>query len=236
MRAYSELYLPDAQHNLATLLDWSCNHQNLPLTTAYSLFANSSIGRRFGSGDPAIVAGRSGVELAFELLIDQGLIAPDYSISQTTLDCFARSPEYWVGWVTAYFQWSEGLTFSQLNDLVNINDVAQLYHPYHEMDIRQTCDAIAALALKNRGETNLKRIRVAAGLSQRDLSRMSGVSLRTIQHYEQRQKCINKASMETVLQLCACLCCDPRDLMEPLGQERYEYAVAQLPPIGQRDS
>ena len=65
---------------------------------------------------------------------------------------------------------------------------------------------------------------------------MSGVSLRTIQHYEQRQKCINKASMETVLQLCACLCCDPRDLMEPLGQERYEYAVAQLPPIGQRDS
>ena len=44
MRAYSELYLPDAQHNLATLFDWSCNHQDVPLATVFSLFANSSIG------------------------------------------------------------------------------------------------------------------------------------------------------------------------------------------------
>lgn len=41
--------------------------------------------------------------------------------------------------------------------------------------------------------TNLKRIRTAAGLSQSQLAESAGISLRTLQHYEQGSREINKA-------------------------------------------
>ena len=53
-----------------------------------------------------------------------------------------------------------------------------------------------SLYLKANPDTNLKRLRKAAGLSQNALAEVSGVPLRTIQQYEQRQKNINKAQNE----------------------------------------
>ena len=62
--------------------------------------------------------------------------------------------------------------------------------------------------------TNLKRIRTVYGCSQAELSRRSGVSLRSIQMYEQRNKDINKASAETVHSLAKILGCTVEDLLE----------------------
>lgn len=63
-------------------------------------------------------------------------------------------------------------------------------------------------------ETNLKLFRQNAGLSQRELAEQSGVPLRTIQQYEQRQKNINKAQAEYLVMLSRALCCVVEDLME----------------------
>ena len=63
-------------------------------------------------------------------------------------------------------------------------------------------------------ETNLKLFRLNAGLSQRELSELSGVPVRTIQQYEQRQKNINKAQAEYLIMLSDVLCCEVIDLME----------------------
>jgi transcriptional regulator with XRE-family HTH domain len=41
--------------------------------------------------------------------------------------------------------------------------------------------------------TNLKRIRTAAGLSQSQLAEKADISLKTLQHYEQGTRDINKA-------------------------------------------
>ena len=62
--------------------------------------------------------------------------------------------------------------------------------------------------------TNLKRIRTAYGCTQAELAKRSGVSLRSIQMYEQRNKDINKASAETLLRLSRVLGCTMEDLME----------------------
>ena len=43
---------------------------------------------------------------------------------------------------------------------------------------------------------------------------MSGIPLRTIQQYEQRQKNINKAQAEYLVALARVLCCEVEDLME----------------------
>lgn len=62
--------------------------------------------------------------------------------------------------------------------------------------------------------TNLKRIRLAAGLSQSQLAEKSGVNNRMIQHYEQGAKDINKASALTVYRLAETLGCTVGDLLE----------------------
>ncbi len=63
-------------------------------------------------------------------------------------------------------------------------------------------------------ETNLKRIRKSHGYSQRDLAEKSGVSLRSIQMYEQRNKDINKANADALFRLAKTLGCQMEDLLE----------------------
>ena len=59
----------------------------------------------------------------------------------------------------------------------------------------------------------LADIRNERGLSQRQLSEKSGVSIRMIQHYEQGFKDINKASAETIYRLAKSLNCKMEDLV-----------------------
>ena len=68
---------------------------------------------------------------------------------------------------------------------------------------------------KQRAEvTNLKRIRTAYGCSQSELARRSGVSLRSIQMYEQRNKDINKGQSGAIMSLSRALGCSMEDLLE----------------------
>jgi transcriptional regulator with XRE-family HTH domain len=64
-------------------------------------------------------------------------------------------------------------------------------------------------------KSRLKYRREDAGLSQAELSAQSGVSLRSIQMYEQGQRDINKAEVVTVLQMAEALKCDIRDIINP---------------------
>ena len=63
-------------------------------------------------------------------------------------------------------------------------------------------------------ETNLKCIRTAKGYSQKQLAEMSGVSLRSIQVYEQRREDINKAQSDSIFRLAKVLGCTMEDLLE----------------------
>ena len=60
----------------------------------------------------------------------------------------------------------------------------------------------------------IKALREARGWTQAELARRSGVSLRSIQMYEQRHKDINKASVETVYKLAKVFGCAVEDLLE----------------------
>ena len=82
------------------------------------------------------------------------------------------------------------------------------------MDIRQFCDRITELYTARKKQTNLKRKRLAAGLSQAQLAKLAGIPVRTIQQYEQAQKDIGKAKAEAVIALARVLCCDAQQLLE----------------------
>lgn len=63
-------------------------------------------------------------------------------------------------------------------------------------------------------ETKLQTIRVSKGLSQGQLAKLSGVTVRTIQHYERGVRDIDGAKLETICKLCLALDCKIEDILE----------------------
>ena len=63
-------------------------------------------------------------------------------------------------------------------------------------------------------DTKLKKIREARGLSQQELSDLSGVKIRSIQLYEQKVNDIDKAQAQTLYKLARVLGCNMEDLLE----------------------
>lgn len=62
-------------------------------------------------------------------------------------------------------------------------------------------------------DTALKKMRIKNGLSQSALAEASGIPVRTIQQYEQRQKDLSKARAEYLIALARVLNCDPSRLI-----------------------
>lgn len=210
IHAYDKVYLEKARTTLGRMLDFAVCELHCDLTAFFDMFISSGIAARFEDGDFTVIAGRSGVELCYLVCEESGLDI------QRTKPVFAasRSPEYWTGWALAYYQWETGLSFKEITACIPISDILDLYYPYHEMDIRQFADKMNGLYLAAKPDTNLKILRRQAGLSQRQLAELSGVPLRTIQQYEQRQKNINKAQAEYLMRLSHTLCCWVDDLVE----------------------
>lgn len=209
--AYDKVYLEKARVSLGRMIDFAVYDLKYDITDFFDMFINSGVANLFESGNSSIICGKSGVELAY-LVLDSlrentnKRISPKYSAN--------RSPEYWVGWALAYYQWKTSLSFSEIIKYIPIKNIIAMYSKYHEMDIRQFVDEMNRLYKASKVNTNLKERRLQAGLSQSQLAELSSVPLRTIQQYEQRQKNINSARLESVIALSKALSCRPTDLME----------------------
>ena len=215
IHAYDQVYLDKARVVLGRMLDFAVYDLNYDITEFFNMFLDSGLAARFEKGDYAVIVGMSGVELAYQVLeLTTGntqRIKPTYTVD--------RSEEYWAGWALAYYQWETALRFEEIVRHVPIAEIVKLYSPYHEMDIRQFCDKMDERYRASKPETNLKTLRTKLGMSQRELAEASGVPLRTIQQYEQRQKNINKAQGEYLVMLAQALCCEVPDLIEKTGRE-----------------
>ena len=210
IHAYDKVYLDKARTALGRMLDFAVYDLKYDIAEFFNLFIKSGVAERFETGDFAVLVGMSGVELAYEVFEQSGLegerIKPNYTAN--------RSEEFWVGWALAYYQWETSMSFAEIVRYVPIKDMIALYFPYHEMDIRQFVDKVNAMYKAAKPETNLKLLRQNAGLSQRELADLSGIPVRTIQQYEQRQKNINKAQAEYIVMLAKVLCCKVDELIE----------------------
>lgn len=210
IRAYDKLYLENARRNLARMLDFAVYELKYDIADFFDLFIKSGVASSFENGDANTLAGKSGVELAYEVTDRCGQNKRDIKPRYTA----DRSEEYWLGWALAYYQWETGLSFSDIIKYIPIKDILALYMPYHEMDIRHFMDRMNKMYLIAKSDTNLQILRKKAGLSQKQLAEFSGVPLRTIQQYEQRRKNINKAQGEYLIMLSKALYCKSEDLIE----------------------
>lgn len=209
IHAYDKLYLEKARTALGRMLDFAVYDLHLDLKEFWKQFLDSDVCKRFEQGDSSLLAGMSGIEMAYAVIGDTTKrIQPKLSMD--------RSEEYWLGWALAYYQWYTDIPFREIFEAEDIMKIKALYYPYHEMDIRHFCDLLDERYLSNR-TTKLKQYRQQAGLSQSQLAEESGVPLRTLQQYEQRQKNINMARAEYVIRLAKALYCGPEELLEKVS-------------------
>ncbi len=210
IHAYSEEYLHLAQRIMGDMFDYASDSYEMDLDDFFQMFLVSDVAYQFQTGNPGYVAGKTGCELVKEVIRQSGLDLPDLP-EEMYLD---RSPEYWAGFALAFYQWYTGKTFQRIYNAVKICDIMKMYPAYHEMDLMQFVDAMDEKLAQFYTETNLKRLRQYAGLSQSDLAGLSKVPVRQIQLFEQRQRDINHTKAVTVLMLARALGCRCEDLLE----------------------
>ena len=208
--AYSESYLSNAKDRLSSFFDYAINDCGLEPDWITALFINTGYAEQFERGNPAYVAGMSGVELARAVILKaygrKELPEPTYAE-----DC---SPEYWAGWAVAEYQWFSGRRFKDIFARIPLSKIIGMYSVYHEMDVTNFIDTMEEFYKAAEGDSNLKRIRESRGLSQSELAEQSGVNLRNIQMYEQRVNDIDKAQARTLYKLSRVLGCEIEDLLE----------------------
>lgn len=129
--AYSELYLSDAKQNLALFFDYAINDCRFEPGVFSQLFVQSGYADKFERGNPAVIAGMSGIELAQKVIM---YAYPDRQFAERTFSENCTSA-YWAGWVLAEYQWKTCKRFKDIFSKVPLMEIIKMYSVYHEMDI-----------------------------------------------------------------------------------------------------
>ena len=207
--AYDEIYLDDAMETLGGAVEYATLFCNIDGQEFLNLFIVSGISEEFGKGNVKYISGMSGIELARYVLERCGKKPSDIS----ELPYIEYPPEYWIGWILAYYQWHTGKTFENICKKISYETLNNLYGVLHEADPSKSVEVFDDI-MKSKVETNLARLRKAKGLSQSQLAKFTDVSIRSIQLYEQRKTDINKAQYNHLKALADILGCKPEDLLE----------------------
>lgn len=206
IHAYSKYYANRAMVVLGSFLDIGVNVLNKDIEELWGLFISSGYADRFERGDIGVVAGKTGTEIACELC------NVEYEFSRKYFVGYFE--EYWTGWALAYYQWYMNIGFSYIFEKITITDILLMFNPYHEMDLSKFVERMNEMLGVNKLPTKLKRMRQERKMTQKTLSVLAELPIRTLQQYEQRQKSINKASAETVFMLARALGCEIQDILE----------------------
>lgn len=208
--AYEEIYLDDCMENLGEMIDYAVNACGFECDKYWELFLASGIAGEIGTGNPAYLCGRSGTELVMEVLAKTGY-ETDYPPVQIE---YERSPEYWSGWILAYYQWFSKRSFKEIHEYLSMGEVCEMYPVYHEMAEQQFADAVDVMIGQKTDTTRLQMIRRLRGYSQRVLAEKAGVNLRTLQQYEIGSKDIRKAAAGSLKAMAKALDCEMAELLE----------------------
>lgn len=210
IRAYSSDYLSGAQRNLGNMFDFAIDTCGIDPDRFASMFITSGIAEQFEKGNPAYIAGKSGCELARDVIknvTDKEPKAEDKLYAD-------KSPEFWAGWALCYYQWHSTRPFGNILAAVPLSEIIGMYYTLHEADISKFVENMDEKLRSFYIETKLARARKNIGMTQEQLADDSGISVRMIQKYEQRKNDINSAKASTLLALSKALNCNIEDLLE----------------------
>ena len=211
MNAYNEIYLNNAADTFGNMINYAVNDCGINGDEFLHMFITSGLAEQFARGNPRIIAGMSGIDLACTAIQSStGKLPSTQPIDTKTY----RTPEFWAGWALARYQWQTTRSFSNILRAFPFSEITKKYYPLHESDISKFYSAADSVIAKANPQSNLKIMREAAGYTQVKLANESSVSLRSIQMYEQRNKDINKAQAITLAKIARVLGVNVEDLLE----------------------
>ena len=217
MHAYKEMYLNDAMENLGEAMEYAVLSCGITMDEFLDLLIAEGLAEQFGKGVPKWVSGTSGTELVCEVLYRTGKMEQE-DFPPARIE-YEATPEYWCGWILAYYQWYTGRSFRNIRDIISMDEILRMYPTLHEASEEKFIDVMIEWEGRKDLPTQLQRMRRIVGYSQRLLAEKSGVSLRMIQQYEQGARDINKATGTNLLALARTLGCRMEDLMEMRAEE-----------------
>jgi len=123
---FNELYLDNISAVFGDMLNYAVNVCKESGDDFLRKFIESGIAREFERGNPKYIVGKSGIEIAMEIL---GIV--DYQenfLSNAT-------KEYWAASVLAKFKFNTELSFEEILKRLPFSKIVELYHPLHEADV-----------------------------------------------------------------------------------------------------
>lgn len=210
MNAYYDGYVSDAQETLGNMMDYAVNSCGMEPEEIFVMFLSSGVAEQFERGNPRYVTGMSGAELAKEVVLKvtgQELVEPE----EFFLD---KSPEYWSGWILAYYQWCTCRSFKKIHQVISITEILCMYPTHHEADVERFTETVNDIYLKRHTKTYLQQMRENAGMSREEVSMQSGVSEQVIESLETNFDLIRKTDAFLVFRLAHVFGCTMEDLME----------------------
>lgn len=203
IQSYKNSYVSYVAENIGTMFEHAVD-SGLNYYIFWHTFVNSNVAKQIEKGNPKYLTCSSMdyfKELSFNIKIKQ-----KFDIN--------KDKYYWAGWILAQLQHETGHKFYKINEYLDINEVLKLYSTLHEADVKKFFAVAKDYFSKTKNVSNLKKIRSASGLTQKELAKRAEVELRSIQMYEQKRNDINKAQAETLYKLARVLGCNIEDLLE----------------------
>ena len=140
------MYLQDAMRNLAVMMDCGVRKYGYPIEEFYQKFLACSVSRQFAAGNPLYLVGMSGAELA-----DSVVEASGGTVLNENDGTYSVGPEYWAGWVLAYYQWLTCRSFAYMHKKgLGISEVVAMYYPLHEADLSKFADSADGIIERGR--------------------------------------------------------------------------------------
>ena len=190
IHAYQETYLSNVQAALGDAFDYAINTCNIPGEDFINYFTVSSVSKKIANGEPAFLAGKSGIEIASDVMLE----TTGKHLEAEPQEHFGRSREYWIGWAVCYYQWYSARPFNDIFKVLSFGDLRNMYYTLHEADITKFASIADERIKEHFKYTNLKRIRTSYGCTQAED--------------------INKASAETLYRISKVLGCTIENLLE----------------------
>lgn len=173
--------------------------EDMPIDEFAQLFCSSDVARMIENAEPDYLAGKSGSELYSGMM----------SIDPGNRD-IVKDKEYWLGHTLAYIQWYWNVSFEKLDDVFPMKEMLGCYDTLHEADISKI-NLIAGKRLHP--VPFIKERRKIMGMTQKELSDVTGISLATIRAYEQGNLSVLKAESGNVFRLSRALGCSMEDIV-----------------------
>ena len=143
---YSEIYLDNVKNIFGEMFNCAIIHYNEDADAFMQKFIDQGIALHFEKGNPKYIAGKSGFEIAQEVL----------STTDDLKNLFLpiTQEEYWSGWALAQYQWYSNIPFADIQNKLPISTIQKMYYPFHEADITKFCETVDEIITTQKSPLN----------------------------------------------------------------------------------